>query len=203
MDGRGVFVVVAIEVVEESGGGGGGSAGGGGGGGGVFAGLFEFVFVFDLDFDLARLSSQHLSSNGSSCCNAITEIEGNCLSNLFPSNPIFALLLNNSYGQPSKGNGQVSGITASKAALPKILLGNQDIQECWSSLSGVPGYLTDVINSLFNGRVNFFGATCCKAISLANDHCLPKLFPFNSNFHSTFKNVCLIGSEVGGPTPSP
>ena len=63
LDGRGVFVVVAIEVVEESGGGS-GAGGSGVGGGGVFAGLFEFVFVFDLDFDLARLSSQHLSSNG-------------------------------------------------------------------------------------------------------------------------------------------
>ncbi|XP_030945936.1 uncharacterized protein LOC115970440 [Quercus lobata] len=67
---------------------------------------------------------------GSSCCNAISKIEGNCLSNLFPSNPIFAHLLNNSCGQPSKGNVQVSGITASKAALPGILPGNQDVQEC-------------------------------------------------------------------------
>ena len=65
---------------------------------------------------------------GSSCCKAISEIEGNCLSNLFPSNPVFAPLLNNSCGQPSKGNRQVSGITASKAALPGILSGNQDIQ---------------------------------------------------------------------------
>ena len=61
---------------------------------------------------------------GSSCCEAISEIEGNCLSNLFLSNPVFAPLLNNSCGQPSKGNRQVSGITVSKAALP----GNQDIQ---------------------------------------------------------------------------
>ena len=61
---------------------------------------------------------------GSSCCKAISEIEENCLSNLFPSNLIFAPLLNNSCGQPSKGNRQVSGITVSKAALP----GNQDIQ---------------------------------------------------------------------------
>ncbi|XP_030949901.1 uncharacterized protein LOC115973804 [Quercus lobata] len=42
---------------------------------------------------------------GSSCCKAIAEIEGSCLSKLFPSNPIFAPLLNNSCGQPSKGNG--------------------------------------------------------------------------------------------------
>ena len=125
------------------------------------------------------------------------------MSNLFPSNPIFAPLLNNSCGQPSKGNRQVSGITASKAALLRILLGNQDVQECWSSLSGVPGCLTDVMNSLFNGRVNFFGPTCCKAITFVSDHCLPKLFPFNSAFHSTVKNVCLIGSGVGEPTPSP
>ena len=73
----------------------------------------------------------------------------------------------------------------------------------WSSLSGVPGCLTDVMNSLFNGRVNFFGPTCCKAITLVNDHCLPKLFPFNPAFHSTLKNVCLTGSGVEGPTPSP
>ncbi|KAK7831454.1 hypothetical protein CFP56_027424 [Quercus suber] len=66
---------------------------------------------------------------GSSCCKAISEIEGNCLSNLFPSNPIFASLLNNSCGQPYKGNGQVSRITASKAALSGISPGNQDIQE--------------------------------------------------------------------------
>ncbi|KAK7834295.1 hypothetical protein CFP56_024730, partial [Quercus suber] len=102
----------------------------------------------------------------SSCCKAISEIEGNCLSNLFPSNPIFTPLLNNSCGQPSKGNGQVSKITTSKAALPGILQVNQDIQECRSSLSGVPRCLTDVMNSLFNGRVNFFGPTCCKAITL-------------------------------------
>ncbi|KAK7840967.1 hypothetical protein CFP56_016051 [Quercus suber] len=136
---------------------------------------------------------------GSSCCKAISEIEGNCLSNLFPSNPIFAPLLNNSCGQPSKGNGQVSGITTSKAALP----GNQDIQECWSSLLGVPGCLTDVMNSLFNGRVNFFGPACCKAITLVSDHCLPKLFPFNPTFHSTLKNICVTGSGVGGHAPSP
>ncbi|KAL4654209.1 hypothetical protein ACB092_01G361500 [Castanea dentata] len=66
-----------------------------------------------------------------------------------------------------------------------------------------PGCLTDVINSLFNGRVNFFGPTCCKAISLASDHCLPKLFPFNPDFHSTLKNVCLTSSGVGGLAPSP
>ena len=125
------------------------------------------------------------------------------MSNLFPSNPIFTPLLNNSYGQPSKGNGQVSEITASKATLPGILLGNQDIQECWSSLSGVPRCLTDVMNSLFNGRVNFFGPSCCKAITLVSDHCLPKLFPFNPAFHSALKNICLTGSGVGGPAPSP
>ena len=51
-------------------------------------------------------------------------------------------------------------------------------------------------------RVNF-GPTCCKAITLVSDHCLPKLFPFNPAFHSTLKNVCLIASGVGGPTPSP
>ena len=140
---------------------------------------------------------------GSSCCKAISEIEGNCLSNLFPSNPIFAPLLNNSCGQPSKGNRQVSEIAASKAALPGILPGNQDIQECWSSLSGVPGCLANVMNSLFNGRVNFFGPTCCKAITLVSDHCLPKLFPFNPDFHSTIKNVCLTGSRVGEPAPAP
>ena len=119
---------------------------------------------------------------GSSCCKAISEIEGNCLSNLFPSNPVFAPLLNNSCGQPFKGNRQVSGITASKAALPGILSGNQDIQECWSSLLGVPECLTNVMNSLFNGRVNFFGPTCCKAITLVSDHCLPKLFPLTQLF---------------------
>ena len=64
---------------------------------------------------------------GSSCCKAFSEIEENCLSNLFPSNLIFAPLLNNSCGQPSKGNRQVFGITVSKAALP----GNQDIQMLW------------------------------------------------------------------------
>ncbi|KAK7824491.1 hypothetical protein CFP56_034300 [Quercus suber] len=63
-----------------------------------------------------------------------------------------------------KGNEEVSGITAS-----------------------VPGCLTDVMNLLFNGRVNFFGPTCCKAITLVSDHCLPKLFPFNLAFHSTLK----------------
>ena len=30
---------------------------------------------------------------GSSCCKAISEIEGNCLSNLFPSNPVLLLCL--------------------------------------------------------------------------------------------------------------
>ena len=125
------------------------------------------------------------------------------MSNLFPSNPIFAPLLNNSCGQPSKGNRQVSGITASKAALPGILSENQDIQECWSSLSGVPGCLTDVMNSLFNGKVNFFGPTCCKAITFVSDHCLPKLFPFNPAFHSTLKNICLTSSGFGGHAPSP
>ena len=140
---------------------------------------------------------------GSSCCKAISEIEGNCLSNLFLSNPIFAPLLNNSCGQPSKGNRQVSRITTSKAALPGILLRNQDIQECWSSLSGVLGCLTDVMNSLFIGKVNFFGPTCCKAITLVNDHCLPKLFPFNHAFHSTLENVCLTRYGVGEPAPSP
>ena len=61
------------------------------------------------------------SNIGSSCCKAISEIEGNCLSNLFPSNPIYAPLLNNSCGKLSKGNGQVFGITTSKAVLPGIL----------------------------------------------------------------------------------
>ena len=140
---------------------------------------------------------------GSSCCKAISEIEGNCLSNLFPSNPIYAPLLNNSCGQPSKGNREVYGIIATKAVLPGILPRDQDIQECWSSLSGVPGCLTDVMNLLFNGRVNFFGPTCCKASTLVSDHCLPKLFPFNPGFHSTLKNVCLTGFGVGGPAPSP
>ena len=59
------------------------------------------------------------------------------------------------------------------------------------------------MNSLFNGRVNFFGPTCCKAITLVSDHCLPKLFPFNPAFHSTLKNICLTGFGVGRPAPSP
>ena len=40
-------------------------------------------------------------------------------------------------------------------------------------------------------------------LTLVSDHCLPKLFPFNPAFHSTLKNICLTGSGVGGPTPSP
>ncbi|KAK7831455.1 hypothetical protein CFP56_027425 [Quercus suber] len=59
------------------------------------------------------------------------------------------------------------------------------------------------MNSLFNGRVNFFGLTCCKAITLVSGHCLPKLFPFNPAFHSTLKNICLTSSKVGEPAPSP
>ena len=94
-------------------------------------------------------------------------------------------------------------ITASKATSPGILPGNQDVQECWSSLSSVPGCLTDVINSLLNGRVDFFGPTCCKAITLVSDHYLPKLFPFNPAFHSTLKNICLTGSGVRELAPSP
>ena len=125
------------------------------------------------------------------------------MSNLFPSNPIFAPLLNNSCSQPSNRNGKVSELTTSKAAFSGLLPGNQDIQQCWSSLSSVPGCLTDVINSLFSGRDSFFGTTCCKAITLVNDHCLPKLFPFNPAFHSTLQNVCLTGPGVGEPAPSP
>ncbi|KAL0013674.1 hypothetical protein SO802_000743 [Lithocarpus litseifolius] len=140
---------------------------------------------------------------GSSCCKAVSEIEGNCLTNLFPFNPIFASLLNNSCSQPSNGNGKVFELTASKAAFSGLLPGNQDIQQCWSSLSGIPGCLTDVINSLFSGRVSFFGTTCSKAITLVNGHCLPKLFPFNPAFHSILKNIFLTGSGVGGDAPSP
>ena len=66
-----------------------------------------------------------------SCCNAISKIEENCLSKLFPSNPIFAPLLNNSCGQSSKGNRQISRLTTSKVALPELLPEDQDIQQCW------------------------------------------------------------------------
>lgn len=62
--GGGVFG--AIELLEErscagvcSGGNGGG--GGGGGCGGALPSFFEFVFVFDSDFDLRWFSSQHFS----------------------------------------------------------------------------------------------------------------------------------------------
>nr|XP_023926207.1 uncharacterized protein LOC112037603 [Quercus suber] len=101
------------------------------------------------------------------------------------------------------GNRQVSGITASRVALPGILPGNQDIHECWSSLLRVPVCLIDVMNTLFIGRVNFFGPSYRKAITLVSDHCSPKLFHFNLAFNLTLKNVCLIGFGVGGPTPSP
>ncbi|KAK7857886.1 hypothetical protein CFP56_015219 [Quercus suber] len=124
---------------------------------------------------------------GSSCCQAILEIEGNCLSNLFPSNPIFAPLLNKSCGQQSKGNGQASRLTASNAAFPGLLPRNHDIQQCWSSFS---------VAKLASLAVII-------AITLVSDHCLPKLFPFNPAFHSTLKKVCLTGSRVGGSAPSP
>jgi len=77
------------------------------------------------------LTNGQFSIIGSSCCNAISKIEENCLSKLFPSNPIFAPLLNNSCGQSSKGNRQISRLTTSKVALLGLLPEDQDIQQCW------------------------------------------------------------------------
>ncbi|KAK7861360.1 hypothetical protein CFP56_011269, partial [Quercus suber] len=49
-----------------------------------------------------------------------------------------------------------------------------------SNSCDVRGCLTNVMNSLFNGRISFFGTTCCKAITLVNDHCLPKFLIENN-----------------------
>ncbi|KAK7824497.1 hypothetical protein CFP56_034299, partial [Quercus suber] len=120
----------------------------------------------------------------------LSRANGKCLSSLVDIprclTLVFGSLVNGQFS--IIGNKQVSKITANKAALPVILSGNQDIQEYWSSLLGVPGCLTDVMNSLFNGKVNFFDPTFCKAITLVSDHYLPKLFLFNPAFHSTLKN---------------
>ena len=139
--------------------------------------------VFDSNF--WSLINGQFSIVGYTCCNAI-----NCLSKLFPYNDIFAPLLNSSCAPSPKGNGQVSGLTASKASLPGHLLmlpRNQDIQQCSLVLTSVQGCLIDIINSLISGRINLFGPTCCKAINLISEHCWPKLFPFNPAFQSTVK----------------
>ena len=38
---------------------------------------------------------------------------------------------------------------------------------------------------------------------MIRERCWPKLFLFNPAFQSTLKNVCLTGSTVGEPAPSP
>ena len=139
---------------------------------------------------------------GYTCCNAITKIEENCLSKLFPYNDIFAPLLNNSCAQSPKENGQVSGLTARKASLPGHLLmlpRNQDMQQCSSVLTSVQGCLIDIINSLISGGINLFGPTCCKAINLISEHCWPKLFPFNPTFQSTVKMFAYLALELEEP----
>ena len=155
---------------------------------------------------LSSLINGQFSIVGSSCCNAITQIEENCLSKLFPSIHIFTPLLNNSCAQSPKGNGQVSGLVASKASLPGFLAtlhGNKDIQQCWSVLTSVQGCLTDITNSLISGKISLFGPTCCKTINLIRERCLSKLFPFNPAFQSAIKKVCLTGSGVGGAALAP
>ena len=117
--------------------------------------------------NIPRCSTQILSSliNGqfsivdSSCCNAITQIEENCLSKLFPMIHIFTPLLNNSCAQSPKGNGQVSELAASNTSLPGLLAtlcGNKDIQQCWYVLKSVQGCLTNIINSLISGKISLF-----------------------------------------------
>ncbi|KAK7836948.1 hypothetical protein CFP56_021866 [Quercus suber] len=126
----------------------------------------------------SSLINGQFSIVGSSCCTAITQIEENCLSKLFPSIHIFTPLLNNSCAQSHKGNGQVSGLVASKASLPGFLAtlrGNKDIQQCWSVLTSVQGCLTDITNSLISGKISLFGPTCCKTINLIRERCWPKL----------------------------
>uniref|UniRef100_A0A2N9GUW7 Prolamin-like domain-containing protein n=1 Tax=Fagus sylvatica TaxID=28930 RepID=A0A2N9GUW7_FAGSY len=67
----------------------------------------------------------HFGIIGSACCKAITEIEDNCLSKLFPFNPVFAPLLNSTCGQ--SGNTGANKLSLVPGLLPLEPL-NQDIQ---------------------------------------------------------------------------
>uniref|UniRef100_A0A2N9FUR2 Prolamin-like domain-containing protein n=1 Tax=Fagus sylvatica TaxID=28930 RepID=A0A2N9FUR2_FAGSY len=105
----------------------------------------------------------HFGIIGSSCCKAITEIEDNCLGKLFPFNPVFAPLLNSTCGQSS--NTGANKLSLVPGLLPLEPL-NQDIQQCWSSLSSGQGCITEIIGSLVSGKITLFGPACCKAITV-------------------------------------
>uniref|UniRef100_A0A2N9HT14 Prolamin-like domain-containing protein n=1 Tax=Fagus sylvatica TaxID=28930 RepID=A0A2N9HT14_FAGSY len=87
----------------------------------------------------------HFGIIGSACCKAITEIEDNCLGKLFPFNPVFGPLLNSTCGQ--SGNTGANKLSLVPGLLPLEPL-NQDIQQCWSSLSSGQGCITEIIGSL-------------------------------------------------------
>jgi hypothetical protein len=129
----------------------------------------------------------HFGIIGSACCKAITEIEDNCLGKLFPFNPVFGTLLNSTCGQSS--NTGANKLSLVPGLLPLEPL-NQDIQQCWSSLSSGQGCITEIIGSLVSGKITLFGPSCCKAITVISDKCWPKLFPFNPFVPSLFTNFC-------------
>jgi hypothetical protein len=140
----------------------------------------------------------HFGIIGSACCKAITEIEDNCLGKLFPFNPVFGTLLNSTCGQ--SGNTGANKLSLVPGLLPLEPL-NQDIQQCWSSLSSGQGCITEIIGSLVSGKITLFGPSCCKAITVISDKCWPKLFPFNPFVPSLFTNFC--NNKSGRTAPSP
>ncbi|KAK7814153.1 hypothetical protein CFP56_003480 [Quercus suber] len=157
---------------------------------------------------LSSLINGQFGIVGSSCCNAITQIEENCLSKLLPTIHIFTPLLNNSCAQSPKGNGQVSELAAGKTSLPGLLAmlrGNKDIQQCWSvltrqleqdiakcwsSLKIINGCILEIHESLSKEKFNVSGPACCKAITNVSDKCWPKMFPLNPLFPPLLKNSC-------------
>jgi hypothetical protein len=101
----------------------------------------------------------HFGIIGSACCKAITEIEDNCLGKLFPFNPVFGPLLNSTCGQ--SGNTGANKLSLVPGLLPLEPL-NQDIQQCWSSLSSGQGVLQRLLVHLLVAKLPYLAHLAAK-----------------------------------------
>ncbi|KAG2715314.1 hypothetical protein I3760_03G070600 [Carya illinoinensis] len=70
------------------------------------------------------------------------------------------------------------------------------MRQCWSSLTNVPGYLLEILNSLFTGKIDAYGAACCEAITRISDNCWTQLFPFNPFYPSLVIDSFAAGSST-------
>ncbi|GFQ05764.1 hypothetical protein PHJA_002720500 [Phtheirospermum japonicum] len=85
--------------------------------------------------------------------------------------------------------------------LGELDLALPDVQQCLSTILGVPGCLNQLIDSGLRLQPQLLGPPCCKAFLQIDQNCWAKMFPLNPGFPPSLKEYCL-GLPAAQPPPN-